>query len=164
MVTAPSTSKPKSPAGTSLPKAIFGVDVKNYELIQAAYQNSLANRRANYAKTKKRGEVSGGGQKPWSQKGTGRARFGSSRNPIWRGGGVAFGPTGLENYSRQLPKQAKQTAIRQALSLVNTSHRLKIINDFKVADGKTKTAKLSLGKLAADGSVLFVVHKPQKIF
>jgi len=70
--------------------------LKINELLKLAYDAFLANSRMAHAKTKKRGEVSGGGRKPWRQKGTGRARFGSSRNPIWRGGGIAFGPTGNE--------------------------------------------------------------------
>ena len=75
------------------------------------------------AVTKTRGLVSGGGKKPWKQKGTGRARFGSSRNPIWRGGGIVFGPTGEENYTKQMTTKAKRLAIRQALSLKATANR-----------------------------------------
>ena len=74
-----------------LNKDVFGLDVKNHELLKTAYDAYLANSRSSHAKTLKRGEVRGGGKKPWKQKGTGRARFGSTRNPIWRHGGVAFG-------------------------------------------------------------------------
>src|SRR5580698_5725607 len=111
----------KATTPAKLDKAVFGVDAKNHELLKAAYVAYLANGRGNLAVTKTRGLVSGGGRKPWRQKGTGRARFGSSRNPIWRGGGIAFGPTGEENYSKQLNLKAKRLALRQALSLANTS-------------------------------------------
>jgi large subunit ribosomal protein L4 len=92
----------KATTAVTLDKKIFSVEIKNHELLKQAYLAYLANGRINSAKTKKRGEIRGGGAKPWRQKGTGRARFGSSRNPIWTGGGVAFGPTGQENYSIKL--------------------------------------------------------------
>ncbi|MGH7238265.1 MAG: 50S ribosomal protein L4, partial [Candidatus Saccharimonadales bacterium] len=81
-----SGAKAVTPA--KLDKAIFGVEVRNHELLKSAYDAYLANGRSNLATTKTRGQVRGGGKKPWRQKGTGRARFGSSRNPIWRGGGI----------------------------------------------------------------------------
>ena len=83
----------------TLPKDVFAVDVPNHELLKLAYDSYLANARLASATTKQRGEVRGGGKKPWKQKGTGRARFGSTRNPIWRGGGIVFGPRGNENYT-----------------------------------------------------------------
>src|SRR4029077_14780932 len=107
----------KATTPAKLDKAVFGLDVKNHQLLKDAYLGYLAEGRSNNAVTKKRGLVSGGGRKPWAQKGTGNARFGSSRNPIWRGGGVAFGPTGKENYVRRLNLSAKRTALLQALSL-----------------------------------------------
>jgi large subunit ribosomal protein L4 len=91
----------------ALPKEVFAVEVNNHELVKKAYEAYLANGRENYAVTKTRGLVRGGGKKPWRQKGTGRARFGSSRNPIWRGGGVVFGPTGNENYTKTISVQPK---------------------------------------------------------
>src|SRR6202012_2575170 len=100
-----------------LSKDVFGVAAKNHELLKQAYVTYLANGRENLAITKTRGLVSGGGKKPWKQKGTGRARFGSTRNPIWTGGGIVFGPTGEENYIKQLNIKAKRVAIRQALTL-----------------------------------------------
>src|SRR3989338_9314995 len=96
----------KSGAKASFPakldKSIFNVKPENHQLLKDAYLAYQANGRQNLAKAKKRGEVRGGGQKPWRQKGTGRARFGSSRNPIWTGGGVAFWPTGNENFVRKI--------------------------------------------------------------
>jgi large subunit ribosomal protein L4 len=121
---------------SKLDKAVFGVEVKNHELLKLAYESYLAEGRAVGAKTLKRGEVRGGGKKPWRQKGTGRARFGSSRNPIWRGGGVAFGPTGNENYTKKITKSAKHVALRQALTLANKAKKI-LVADFKPT-GKVK--------------------------
>ncbi len=97
----------------------------------------LSNARENLAVTKTRGMVRGGGKKPWKQKGTGRARFGSSRVPIWRGGGITFGPTGEENYSKQMNVKAKRLAIRQALSLASDAGKVVIIEDLTSKEGKT---------------------------
>ncbi len=125
----------KTEAKTTLPKEIFAVDVKNHELLKLAYDAYLANSRQASATTKTRGLVSGGGKKPWKQKGTGRARFGSSRNPIWRGGGIVFGPLGNENYSKKISTQAKRQAVRQALTLANEAKKVHVL-DVKTT-GKT---------------------------
>ncbi|NCU39275.1 50S ribosomal protein L4, partial [Candidatus Saccharibacteria bacterium] len=109
---------------TTLPKDIFGVEVPNHELLKLAYDSYLANSRGANATTLRRGEVRGGGKKPWKQKGTGRARFGSTRNPIWRGGGIVFGPLGNENYTKKLSKTAKRVAVRQALTLANQAKKI----------------------------------------
>src|SRR5580658_8625959 len=103
----------KATTAIKLDPLVFSVEAKNHELLKAAYLTHLASSRDNLAVTKTRGLVSGGGRKPWKQKGTGRARFGSTRNPIWRGGGVAFGPTGEENYTKSLNAKAKRVAVRQ---------------------------------------------------
>lgn len=100
-----------------LPSSVFAVQVPNHELLKLAYDAYLANNRLASATTKQRGEVRGGGKKPWRQKGTGRARFGSSRNPIWRGGGIVFGPRGNENYTKKISKTSKKVALRQALTV-----------------------------------------------
>ena len=110
-----------------LPKEIFAVEVSNHELLKLAYDSYLANARLSSATTKQRGEVRGGGKKPWRQKGTGRARFGSSRNPIWRGGGIVFGPRGNENYSKRLTKTSKKIAVTQALTLANDSKKIQVM-------------------------------------
>ena len=102
---------------TNLPSSVFAVQVPNHELLKLAYDAYLANSRLASATTKQRGEVRGGGKKPWRQKGTGRARFGSSRNPIWRGGGIVFGPRGNENYTKKISKTSKKVALRQALTV-----------------------------------------------
>lgn len=147
----------KSSTAAKLDKAVFGVDVKNHQLLKDAYLAYLAKGRINNAVTKRRGEVRGGGRKPWRQKGTGNARFGSSRNPIWRGGGVAFGPTGNENYTRNLNANAKRQALRQALSLAAKEERVKVIDSFIVNDGKSKAAMNLLLKIDAKGNTLLVV-------
>ncbi len=97
----------KATTAVKLDKEIFGVEVTNHQLLKDVYTAYLSNGRLNLAVTKTRGLVSGGGKKPWKQKGTGRARFGSSRVPIWRGGGITFGPTGLENYKKHVTTKAK---------------------------------------------------------
>ena len=126
----------KAPVATpALPKEVFGVDVNNHELLKLAYDAYLANSRTSAASTKTRGEVRGGGKKPWKQKGTGRARFGSSRNPIWRGGGIVFGPRGNENYSKKVSTQAKRQAVKQALTLADQAGKINVL-DVKTT-GKT---------------------------
>ncbi|OYX42940.1 50S ribosomal protein L4 [Candidatus Saccharibacteria bacterium 32-49-12] len=140
-----------------LPKSIFEVEVKNHELLKVAYDSYLANARLASATTKQRGEVSGGGKKPWRQKGTGRARFGSTRNPIWRGGGVVFGPRGNENYTKKLSKTAKRVALRQALTLANEAKKI-VLNDIKTT-GKTSEVASFLSENKLDRKVLVVVSE-----
>ncbi len=130
----------KTEAKTTLPKEVFAVEVKNHELLKLAYDAYLANNRLSSATTKTRGEVRGGGKKPWKQKGTGRARFGSSRNPIWRGGGIVFGPLGNENHKKKIPTQAKRQAIRQALTLASEAKKVHIM-DIKTTGKTTDVVK-----------------------
>jgi large subunit ribosomal protein L4 len=140
-----------------LDKAIFSVEVKNHQLLKLAYESYLAEGRQVGAKTLRRGEVRGGGKKPWRQKGTGRARFGSSRNPIWRGGGIAFGPLGIENYTKKIAKNSKRVALRQALTLANQAKKI-VIDEAKLT-GKTKDAVKALSdkKLNTKRRILYVV-------
>lgn len=148
----------KATTAASLPKNVFAVEVQNHDLLKDAYLAYLANGRENLAKTLKRGEVSGGGIKPWRQKGTGRARFGSSRNPIWRKGGVVFGPSGNENYSRKINLKAKRTALKQALTLAASNKALLVVEDFKT-DGKVKDTVAFLKKIGASRNTLLVVSE-----
>ena len=150
-----SGTKATTPA--KLDTTIFGVNTDNHELLKLAYTAYLANGRDNYAVVKTRGLVRGGGRKPWKQKGTGRARFGSSRNPIWRGGGIVFGPTGEENYTKKLSTTAKRQALRQALSLAANDNRIKVIEALEAKGGKTSTVAAVLGKVEAKGRVLVAV-------
>jgi large subunit ribosomal protein L4 len=138
--------------------SIFNLKVENHELVAKAYNAYLANARSAGASTKKRGEVRGGGRKPWRQKGTGRARIGSIRAPHWRGGGVTFGPTGDQNYTITVPKNAKRVAIKQALSLQNAEGLVKLIAGFSPKEGKTKEALEFLSKQKAEGNTLLVVE------
>jgi large subunit ribosomal protein L4 len=146
-------------ADVKLNTGIYSVAVENHELLKLAYDAYLANSRSARAKTLKRGEVRGGGKKPWRQKGTGRARFGSTRNPIWRHGGVAFGPTGEANFTKTIGKNAKRIAIRQALSLANKDKVISIVADFAPKDGRVKEAIKFLENAKADTAknILLVV-------
>lgn len=146
----------KATTPVKLDAQVFGVMPENHELIKLAYDAYLANGRENLAQTKTRGLVSGGGKKPWKQKGTGRARFGSSRNPIWRGGGIAFGPTGEENYSVKIHTNAKRQAIRQALSMAASESRIKVVETIECKDGRVNNVTSLLKKMEATGSVLMV--------
>ena len=142
---------------TTLPKEVFNVEVKNHELLKLAYDSFLANSRQASATTLQRGEVRGGGKKPWKQRGTGRARFGSTRNPIWRGGGVVFGPRGNENYTKKLTKTSKRVAVRQALSLANEAKNI-LVKDIKTT-GKTSEVVKFLADNKLDRKVLVVVDE-----
>lgn len=150
-------TKPATTKTTTLPKEIFAVEVPNHELLKLAYDSYLANSRLGTATTKQRGEVSGGGKKPWAQKGTGRARFGSSRNPIWRGGGIVFGPRGNENYTKRVSTTSKRVALRQALTLASQANKIHVL-DFKTTGKTSETVKfLSDNKL--ERKVLLVVDE-----
>lgn len=150
-----SGTKATTPA--KLDKAVFGVDARNHELLKTAYVTHQANGRENLAVVKTRGLVRGGGKKPWKQKGTGRARFGSSRVPIWRGGGITFGPTGNENYSKQINSKAKRLAIRQSLTLAHDAGKVSVIEDMVSKDGKTAEVARLLSKIGITRNVLIIV-------
>lgn len=117
----------------------------------------LANKRCALAKTKGRSEVNGSGTKPWRQKGTGRARAGSKQSPIWRGGGVVFGPTGKENYEIRLPKKVVKGALKIALSVKCKEDKILALDDFKMEQIKTKDFVNTLNKLEAR-NCLFVIN------
>ncbi len=151
---------------STLPKSVFEVDIPNHELLKMAYNAYLANGRVNLAKTLTRGLVRGGGKKPWKQKGTGRARFGSSRNPIWRKGGVVFGPLGNENYSITVPTRAKRVALRQALTLAAQAGKVVPIDTFACPEGRVKETQALLAKykVTENETVLLAVSvKDEKV-
>ncbi len=106
--------------------------IKEYVLL------TLANKRLGLASTKNRKIVSGGGIKPWKQKGTGRARAGSIRSPLWKGGGTIFGPKNEKNYKKDMPKKARKAAVKSALSYLFKEGRLTFIEDFDIPEIKTK--------------------------
>lgn len=151
----------KATTPAKLDSAVFGVEVRNHQLLKDAYLSHLANARDNLAVTKKRGEVRGGGRKPWRQKGTGRARVGSSRNPLWTGGGVAFGPTGNENYSRKLSQRSRQQALRQALTLAAKEDKVRVIDSFDATSGKVKKTLELMAKWGASGNTLIILGKKE---
>ncbi len=151
---------------TNLPKEVFSVDVKNHELLKLAYNAYLAKARNAHPNSKNRGDVSGGGRKPWRQKGTGRARFGSSRNPIWRGGGVAFGPQGNENHIIRISLTSKIVAIKQALTLANQAQKIVTIDSFASSDGRVKDTMSLFTKYKIDNNMnilLVVSNKDQMV-
>ena len=158
MATAVSYSKTgaKHEAAVRLDKHIFGLE-PSHDLIGQAYRTYLAAGRIAGASTLKRGEVSGGGKKPWRQKGTGRARVGSIRVPHWRGGGVAFGPTGQENHTLGLPLRMKRMAIRHALSARASSGDIVLLEAISTPEGKVKEATALLSKLKFEGNLLLTV-------
>jgi large subunit ribosomal protein L4 len=147
------------PAKATLPKSVFAVEVPNHQLLKLAYDAFLANGRLASATTLQRGEVRGGGKKPWKQKGTGRARFGSTRNPIWRGGGVVFGPRGNENYKLKVSKTSKLVAVRQALTLADQAKKI-TVSDIKTTGKTAEIAKFFVEqKFHKDAKVLLVVDE-----
>lgn len=146
----------KASTAIALPKGIFDLEVDNHDLLKQAYIAYQANGRINLAKTLRRGEVSGGGKKPWRQKGTGNARTGSIRNPIWRGGGIVFGPLGIENYSKKLSTKATKQALRQALSLAVSANKLATIDKFVVTSGKTADASKLIAKFGLGNRITVV--------
>jgi large subunit ribosomal protein L4 len=153
----------KATTAAKLDASVFGLEVTSHELLKQAYVTYMANGRENLAKTKKRGEVNGSTIKPWKQKGTGRARFGSKYNPIWRGGGVVFGPSGNENYSKALNTKAKRLAVKQALSMTASEGRIKVIELFDNIDGKTAVTANLFSKIEATGNILLVVNNKDNI-
>ena len=146
----------KSTGNQALPEELFGGEV-NVSLMHQVVTAQLAAARSGTASTKKRDEVRGGGQKPWRQKGTGRARHGSSRSPIWVGGGVVFGPK-PRDHSVRLNKKMRAAALRSALADKAQDGRIFVIDGFK--DTKTKAAAAALKAAEIEGRVL-VVLDPQ---
>jgi large subunit ribosomal protein L4 len=137
-----------------LDDAVFGCEVKSH-LIYDAVIWQRANRRAATAKTKTRTEVSGGGKKPWKQKGTGRARAGTNRSPLWRHGGVIFGPNN-RNYVISLPKKVRRQALCSALSMKTHEKMLKVVDVIEFAEPKTKQYVKALGALGMENSLVVV--------
>ena len=146
---------------TALAKAIFEAKVSQ-DLLKQSVVRAQANLRQGNAKVLTRGEVRGGGRKPWRQKGTGRARFGSSRVNIWRHGGVTHGPTGMQNYQKDMPVKMIRTSIKMALSA--QSDKIKVIEQFNVAEIKTKLVDQLLDKLESTGNILLVTANVDEKF
>ena len=139
---------------------LFSTEVRPH-LMHAAVVNQLANRRAGTAATKNKALVSGGGAKPWKQKGTGRARSGSNRSPLWRHGGTCFGPM-PRNYSYALPKKAKRAALIDALASKLTENRLVLIDKLEIAEPKTSLISKMLEALGVQENALILIMSENK--
>lgn len=135
-----------------LSETVFASEVKPY-LLHDVVIWQLANRRAATAKTKTRREVSGGGAKPFKQKGTGRARAGSNRSPLWRHGGVSFGPNG-RRYDSKLPKKVREQALRSALSMKLQENVMKVVEAISLDTPKTKIYANALGTLGMKNTLV----------
>jgi len=144
----------------TLPKEFFG-QKPNEKLLAQAVRVYFANQSSHKASTKTRSEVRGGGAKPWRQKGTGRARAGSKRSPLWVGGGIVFGPR-PRNVQLVLPKKMKKKALICALSSQSLSGHIKIISNFDKLKPKTKLAQNLLNKLNATEKTLVVLENPKQ--
>ena len=138
-----------------LPAGVFDVPVKP-ELVHEVLVSLEAIARQPLAHTKTRGEVRGGGKKPWRQKGTGRARHGSIRSPIWIGGGVTFGPRKDRDYSKKINRKTKRLAFVMSLSDKAADDRVLLVESFGVQDGKTKEIVGLIGKLPIKGRTLLI--------
>jgi len=148
-----------------LPKEIFEVEF-NADLVHQVAVSLQANKRQVSAHTKNRSEVRGGGKKPWRQKGTGRARHGSRRSPIWRGGGVTFGPRNDTIYAREIPKKMRRKALLMVLSQKAKNENLIVLDKIELATGKTKEMAKSLNSLPCKNQTTLIAlpQSDKKIF
>jgi len=133
----------------------------NPDLVHQALVTYLANQRKPWAHTKDRGEVSGGGKKPWRQKHTGHARHGSIRSPIWKGGGVTFGPRKEKIYRKKINAKMKKQALFSVLSKKIKEKELKVINEIKINEPKTKEASKILSIISGKNIKTLIVSKPK---
>ena len=140
----------------SLDNEVFGVEV-NSQVMFDAVQVYQANMRQATAKTLNRSEVSGGGKKPWRQKGTGRARAGSNRSPLWRHGGIVFGPRGNQNFKLSQNKKAHALAVKSALTLKAQSKDIIVVDNLNFEAPSTKAAAEFLAKANAKAKTLIVI-------
>lgn len=140
-----------------LDERVFGIE-PNRAVLHQAVVTQLANQRKGTHDTKTRGQVAGGGKKPWRQKGTGRARQGSTRAPHWRTGGVVFGPH-PRSYHRDFPRKMRRLALRSALSAKVRDSALTVVDGLTVANGKTKEMVELLGALGVGKGALMVLHE-----
>lgn len=150
-------AKGESAGEFALDKAVFSGAVNKSAIYQAVLMYN-ANMRQGNASTKTRGDVSGGGKKPWRQKGTGRARAGSSRSPLWRGGGKVFGPH-PRDYHYAIPKKVRKLAFLSSMNLKLNEDKVKGLESLKLNDQKTKNVRSIIEALKLAGKILFVVEK-----
>ncbi len=149
-------------SSTELPGSVFEVPIKP-DLMHQALTRQLANARAGTHKTKTRSEVSGGGAKPWRQKGTGRARHGSTRSPIWVGGGKAHTPR-PRSYATRMPRKMRRAALRSALSVKAGQQQITVVDELKLDLPKTTAMSEMLEQLqAANGAVIVLPQANQNV-
>ncbi len=145
----------------TLPKEIFGVEV-NLDLVHQVMCAQMSNKRQNTAHSKNRSEIRGGGKKPWRQKGTGRARHGSRRSPIWVGGGATFGPRNERNYKKEINKKAKRKALFMVLTGKKEKDFIFFISNLESKKGKTNEISTFLENIKCQGSALIVLPEMDK--
>lgn len=146
-----------------LQKEVFDVKL-NPALVHQIAASQMSNKRQNIAHTKNRGEVRGGGKKPWRQKGTGRARHGSTRSPLWKGGGVTFGPRNDRNFKRVVPKKMNKKALFMVLSSKLKDNQLVVVDNLKIESPKTKefSKMLSMVLQGRNGKTLVAMEAANK--
>jgi large subunit ribosomal protein L4 len=137
--------------------AVFGAEA-NLNVIYEVIRMQMASRRSGTASTKERGDIRGGGKKPWRQKGTGRARAGTTRSPLWRGGGTVFGPR-PKDFAYKVPRKVRKAAIISALSMKFSEDRIVILKEFPLKEIKTRKFKEVLDRFGFH-KALFVIDKP----
>ena len=145
----------------ALEEAVFGIEPNEHVIHQAVVMQLAAKRQGTHA-VKNRSAVSGGGRKPWRQKGTGRARQGSIRSPQWVGGGVVFGPTTERNYKQKMPKKVRRLALKSALSSKVQNDNIVVLNDLQFANPKTKELVSVLEGLNAPSKALIVTSSKEE--
>ncbi|MCX7973758.1 MAG: 50S ribosomal protein L4 [Candidatus Aminicenantes bacterium] len=156
------TQEGKVNGEVNLPEAIFSYPIKKHILYETVV-NFLANQRQGTASTKTRGEVSGSNRKPWRQKGTGRARAGSIRSPLWRKGGTVFGPK-PRDYRYEIPKQVKKNALKSALALRYREKKLLLVDELHLKQPKTKDALQLLKQLKVDSALVVDLASNRNLF
>ena len=150
--------KGKTENKVDLPDEIFGLNI-NSDLVYQVVTSQQSNRRQNSAHSKDRSEKRGGGKKPWRQKGTGRARHGSIRSPIWRGGGVTFGPRNERNYKKKINKKERRKALFMGLSGKVDNDLVVVLEDLNIEEPKTRELSFLKDLPCNDGSVLIAAEK-----
>lgn len=153
----------KKVADLELSEDVFGLS-QNFDLLHQVYVSIAANKRTVISHTKDRGERTGSGRKPWKQKGTGNARVGSVRTPIWRKGGIVFGPTKERNFKKKINKKVNQKAILLALSEKVRENQFLVVDEIKLKEKKTKEFFQALRNLKVEGSTLIGFSDTEKDF
>jgi len=151
------TTEGKKSGKVAIPK-FLDIEVKPV-LIQQAYQAELSWKLKATAHTKDRGDVAGTGRKPWRQKGTGRARAGSFRSPLWRGGGITFGPTSARNFAKRIPSRQRKNAILSVIASKIKNDKVIIVSKIEQKNIKTKDFADKINKMPIDGTALVIIAK-----